>query len=463
MNLTQKQKQNLKGFLGNVIRHENVEIAYEQLLSNHSYIEDNVLLDIIIENEYANIFNIMPEQLKESVRKNKDELDHDVTILNIYRKGEGNFPIMLDTLEDYSIYLETKMNVLLGGNHMYNLNTEELKNLALLLESSDNKERIIERLLSKGKAFVTDEESPLGLFIRIFNFNEKNVYSLTLNEILSDEEKQKFESIDFESYIVIEYTNLETGVIKSLRLNDLKCCETLLIDFILTHFPNVLEGLTEEVEVHNSEGDEQIMTKEILTEKTLNEKSFILDGENIDPGFSVMPDEDFVDPDFSVDPEDEDIDLGFDAVQEDEDGEYGPIILTRGQMDFIIKYLTNTGFDIFQVKEFMEGTVLQSHGIQYKIRILDEYKAAINLNSDLGYLIERYPSMFEKRPYIMVKPISTSSYVYNVIPHNYEGNSSVLQKNFNDVFNEKMILIKKEEERRVEESLFNTYCIQPRQ
>lgn len=437
--LTDLQEKNLKGFLENVIRRRTIEKAYECLINSNSYSEDNVRLRLNECDELKTIMNLVPEELKRKIIENKNLFNQENKVLNVQLKGDtSNMTISLDNLQDFKLELEAKLTKALGGNFMTVINPVELQNLQRIFASSSmHLDAIIKGLLNNETIIVVDEETPEGVAVNLSLINEKEVYQGIILNTLNDEQKKVFDNCNFDTYNVIEMRNLKTQQIIALRLKDLKSIDKIVEEFLLKNFPDLYCVESEMNDMNN----------------LINKVVYNLEEETEE-----------IDPDFSVDYEEEteEIDPGFSVIPRDEDGEYEPICLYRSQMRFIIDYFKKIGCDIYRIKELMEGTIIERSGIEYKIRLIDEFEVAQRLYPDVISKIQGYEYMFEKKPYLLIKPISSNQFIYNVIPQNDNANNTVLKENFKDILNYKLALIRQEEERKVEELLYEKYCPQPR-
>lgn len=458
--MTQKEKKNLKGFLANVVNVNDVEKVYNDLENYLFYTDQEVQIWLEECDEYQTILDRINPKLHKDIIKNKDKFNNNTKILRIMNKGELSYKlILLKNLDDYPFYLQVKLNLALGGNLVYILNPVEINNLVELFKTTKREDEIVRDLLAEKIVIVKDDGTSEGIAVNLAYIDEKEMLDEFLYEHLTDKQKEIYNKAEFSSYNVVELRNLETQQTVSFRLEDMCPAEHLLEDFYS--------------ELYNNESEADIVkqTNQILDkiEQAIEdyEPELPIEEEEIDPDFSFTPeeeeDDEEIDPGFSVFPED-DIDTDMEVRPRDEDGYYEPIMFVRNQMRFIITYLKSVGFSIYDIRDFMEGKLLVKSGIEYKIRLLDELEAAKRLYPQHEGLFEDYANMFEERPYLMIKPISSNRYVYNFIPTNYSDDREpiVLRKNFDDVFKEIMVLIEKEEERKAEEYLYEKYCISPR-
>ena len=461
--MTEKEKKNLKSFLVHVVDEKDIEEAYNRLESDLFYIKRGVRIILDERDEFTTILNMVDPVLHDSIIRNQDKFNKDTKVISIMNDGDTTYKvIVLKNLDDYPFYLEVKLNLALGGNLVYTLNPVEINNLVNLFQSTNKQEEIVKDLLAEKTIVVKDEGTPEGIVANLTYIDEKEILDEFIYDYLTDKQKEIYNKTEFKSYNAIQLRNLQTQQIVGFRLKDMYSIEDLLKDFYEELFNNESEA-----DIMNQSNEILDNVQRILEDNDLPEADLPIEEEEIDPGFSVFPeeeeDDDEIDPGFSVFPED-DIDLGIEVRPQDEDGYYEPIMFVRNQMRFIISYLKGVGFSIYDICDFMEGKVLVKSGIEYKIRLLNELEAASRLYPQHTGLFEDYENMFEERPYLMIKPVSAKQFVYNFIPTNYidDREPIVLNRNFDDVLKEIMVLIEKEEERKAEEYLYQKYCISPR-
>lgn len=461
--MTEKEKKNLKSFLAHVVDEKDIEEAYKRLESDLFYIKRGVRIILDERDEFTTILNMVDPVLHDSIIRNQDKFNKDTKVISIMNDGDTTYKvIVLKNLDDYPFYLEVKLNLALGGNLVYTLNPVEINNLVNLFQSTNKQEEIVKDLLAEKTIVVKDEGTPEAIVANLTYIDEKEILDEFIYDYLTDKQKEIYNKSEFKSYNAIQLRNLQTQQIVGFRLKDMYSIEDLLKDFYEELFNNESEA-----DIMNQSNEILDNVQRILEDNDLPEADLPIEEEEIDPGFSVFPeeeeDDDEIDPGFSVFPED-DIDLGIEVRPQDEDGYYEPIMFVRNQMRFIISYLKGVGFSIYDIRDFMEGKVLVKSGIEYKIRLLNELEAASRLYPQHTGLFEDYENMFEERPYLMIKPVSAKQFVYNFIPTNYidDREPIVLNRNFDDVLKEIMVLIEKEEERKAEEYLYQKYCISPR-